>query len=103
MAPSSPLPTWGWSCPDSDRVRWTATAFLGVKESEPRVRRLFLEAPTGEGSSAHMVTMALPPRTALDAAVAQHVEKAARGADWRPLWTWALGAVLSLTPPSSRA
>jgi hypothetical protein len=96
-------PDAGLELPDNDRVRWTATDLLIVEESEPRVWRLCLEAPTGDGRSAHVVTMALPRRMALDAAMAQHAQKAARGADWRPLWTWALGAVLSLTMPTSRA
>ncbi|RKH16525.1 hypothetical protein D7X74_15240 [Corallococcus sp. CA047B] len=96
-------PDAGLELPDNDRVRWTATDLLIVEESEPRVWRLCLEAPTGEGRSAHVLAMALPRRTALDAAMAQHAERAARGADWRPLWTWALGAVLSLAPPTSRA
>ncbi|MFP2896573.1 hypothetical protein [Myxococcus sp. AB056] len=93
----------GLELPDSDGAKWTATDLLIVEESGPRLWRLCLEALTGEGRSAHVVTMHLPPGMPLEKAVAQHEAKAAPGLDWRPLWTWAIGAVLSLTPPASRA
>ncbi|NVJ25844.1 hypothetical protein HUW62_31940 [Myxococcus sp. AM011] len=96
-------PEAGLELSDSNRVKWTATDLLIVEESEPHLWRLCIEALTSEGRSAHVLTMHLPPGMSLDAAVAQHEAKAAPGFDWRPLWTWALGAVLSLTPPASRA
>lgn len=81
-------PDAGLELPDSDGVRWTAADVLIVEESEPHVWRLCLEAPTGEGRSAHILKMALPPRPALNAAMAQNDRKAAVGdISNLPLWT----------------
>ncbi|WP_408891525.1 hypothetical protein ACJ2CR_18880 [Myxococcus faecalis] len=87
----------------SNRVKWTATDPHIVVESEPHLWLLCLEALTGEGRADHVLTMNLPPGMALETSIAQHEAKAAPNFDWRPLWTWAIGAVLSLTPPASQA
>ncbi|NTX67637.1 hypothetical protein HUA74_44020 [Myxococcus sp. CA051A] len=94
-------PTAGLELADSNGALWTATDILLVEEPTPaRVWRICLEALTAEGRTAHIVNMALPSGLALNEAVALHVGEHR----WHPLWTWTLGAVLSMAPrPSSRA
>ncbi|MCP3065771.1 hypothetical protein LXT21_44095 [Myxococcus sp. K38C18041901] len=91
--------------PDAHGRKWLAAHLLIVEEPAPRrMWRLCLEAGTLDPAPArHVIVMDLPARTRLDTAVQRHHEKAVRGLDWRPIWTWALGAVLTQSPPTSRA
>ncbi|WP_342382181.1 hypothetical protein NVS55_40225 (plasmid) [Myxococcus stipitatus] len=89
---------------DPEGHRWPIAGVLIVEETSPlRLWRIYVEAPTNDGRVVNVLTMQLPPGP-LDKAVAAHAAHAVPAVDWRSIWTWTLGAVLTGEPlPPSKA